>query len=123
MTSSAECCRGKDLLLTKTKKMVIDFRRTRTVVPLISILGEEMKVVVTYKAGSVLRTTLEPLEVVLEKKMLQKLLCNMGKTSHPLNRVIQPHCDKDDYRKSAASGPGLLWEVKYKKIVLTHLLR
>ena len=37
------------------------------------------------KAGSVLGTALEPLELVVERRMLCKLLNIMGNTTYPLN--------------------------------------
>ena len=64
------------------------------------------------KAGSVLGTALEPLEVVVERRMLQKLMTIMDNEAHPLHsllleqrsvfsgRFIQLRCNKERYRKS-----------------------
>ena len=64
------------------------------------------------KAGSVLGTALEPLELVVERRMLHKLLNIMDNTTHPLHnllvrqqsvfsrRLLQRRCDKKHYRKS-----------------------
>ena len=64
------------------------------------------------KAGSVLGTTLEPLELVVERRMLNKLLNIMDNNAHPLHnltikqqsvfsgRLLQLRCTKDRYRKS-----------------------
>ncbi len=51
VASFTEWCRGNHILLnvTKTKEMVADFRRMRTVVDPINILGEEVEVVDMYK--------------------------------------------------------------------------
>ena len=63
------------------------------------------------KASSVLGTALEPLELVVKKKMLQKLLTISDNTAHPLHsllrktvevfnwRLNQLHCNKDCYKK------------------------
>lgn len=64
------------------------------------------------KAGSVLGSALEPLESVVERRMLYKLFNIMDNTSNPLHnllvgqqsvfswRLLQLRCSKDRYRKS-----------------------
>ena len=59
------------------------------------------------KASSVLGTALEPLELTVERKMLQKPLTLLDNRAHPLHnpiqkqlsffiwRLIQLHCNKD----------------------------
>ena len=45
------------------------------------------------KAGSVLGVTLEPLELIVQKRMLHKLMKMMEDSSHPLhNTVIKQQC-------------------------------
>ena len=64
------------------------------------------------KAGSVLGVTLEPLELIVQKRMLHKLMKMMKDSSHPLHqtvikqksvfseRLLQVHCRSERYKRS-----------------------
>lgn len=62
------------------------------------------------KAGSVLGTVLEPLEVIVERRMVHNLLTILDDTLHPLHdllirqqsswSLLQLSCNKDRYFKS-----------------------
>ena len=64
------------------------------------------------KAGSVLGVTLEPLELIIQKRMLHKLMKIMEDSSHPLHntvkkqqsvfseRLVQVRCKTERYRRS-----------------------
>merc|ERR1712035_214296 len=64
------------------------------------------------KAGSVLGVALEPLELIIQRRMLQKLIKIMEDSSHPLHntvkkqksvfseRLVQVRCKTERYRRS-----------------------
>ena len=77
------------------------------------------------KAGFVLGSALEPLELVVERRMLHKLLNILDNTSHPLHDVLvkqksifswrlrQLSCKKDRFRKAFVPTTIALYNVSH----------